>query len=251
MAALPLVPRDERMVRKELQQGAACVSAWYVPTTSIALLPELLLLVVNAVPFYWLAGIADDAAAFALTLLSQVLIVVTFHSVGLLLAVGATFTRANSGTLSMLFMSFCFLFTGIFVPPSQMPLPELRFANPLYYATSLIAQLVFLQGTEYASPVPGGPPVPRDEVLATLGIGTPASGWCALILVAFASVARCGALLLLQWRLRRDLQQSAAAAGPARRRWCLPGGGPRLLFRRRRPKRVGGGAPITVVAAAR
>ena len=53
---------------------------------------------------------------------------VTFHSVGLLLAVGATFTRANSGTLSMLFMSFCFLFTGIFVPPSQMPLPELRFA---------------------------------------------------------------------------------------------------------------------------
>lgn len=122
--------------------------------------------------------------------------------------------------------------------------------NPLYYATSLIAQLVFLQGTEYASPVPGGPPVPRDEVLATLGIGTPASGWCALILVAFASVARCGALLLLQWRLRRDLQQSAAA-GPARRRWCLPGGGPRLLFRRRRPKRVGGGAPISVVAAAR
>merc|ERR1719478_1382220 len=94
MAALPLVPRDERMarrqlqqagpqsrpppqaqVRKELQQGAACVTAWYVPTTSIALLPELLLLVVNAVPFYWLAGIADDAAAFALTLLSQVLIV--------------------------------------------------------------------------------------------------------------------------------------------------------------------------------
>lgn len=60
--------------------------------------------------------------------LRQVLIVVTFHSVGLLLAVGATFTRANSGTLSMLFMSFCFLFTGIFVPPSQMPLPELRFA---------------------------------------------------------------------------------------------------------------------------
>ena len=59
-------------MRKELQQGAACVSAWYVPTTSIALLPELLLLVVNAVPFYWLAGIADDAAAFALTLLSQV-----------------------------------------------------------------------------------------------------------------------------------------------------------------------------------
>ena len=134
-------------------------------------------------------------------------------------------------------------------PPTHL-LPRFH-RNPLYYATSLIAQLVFLQGTEYASPVPGGPPVPRDEVLATLGIGTPASGWCALILVAFASVARCGALLLLQWRLRRDLQQSAAAAGPARRRWCLPGGGPRLLFRRRRPKRVGGGAPITAVAAAR
>ena len=112
LAALPLVPKAERMLRKDLQNGAYNLSAWYFPTTTIALIPDLLMLLINTPLLYWLAGIADDAAAFVLTVLSQVLTIMLFQSLGILIAVGSSFTNAESGTIAMLFMAFNFLFTG-------------------------------------------------------------------------------------------------------------------------------------------
>jgi len=45
------------------------------------------MLVVNTIPYYWLAGLADSAGAFFLTLLGQSLIIVAFQSIGLLISV--------------------------------------------------------------------------------------------------------------------------------------------------------------------
>lgn len=64
LASLHIVPSAEPMLRKDLQNGAYSLSAWFVPTTSIALLPELTMMLVNTPLLYWLSGVADDAGAF-------------------------------------------------------------------------------------------------------------------------------------------------------------------------------------------
>lgn len=217
LAALPLVPSAEPMLRKDLQNGAYALSAWFVPATTLALLPDLLMLLVNTPLLYWLAGVADDGAAFVLTLLGQALTILTFQSLGLLIAVGAGSTRANSGTLAMLFMAFCFLFTGIFIPARQMVVPWARFVNPLYYSQCLLARTVFLPGTAYSPGPGGGPPVTRDEALDELGMVTP-PGICALVMLGVAVAARLGALVLLQRQMRSQLlvQQADVPARPAR-----------------------------------
>lgn len=108
---------------------------------------------------------------------------------------------------------------GIFIPVNKMVVPWARFINPLYYSQCLIAQIVFLPGTVYSSEgsssnaltICGGAVVTRDEALAALGLVTP-PGICALVLIGMLAVARLGALLLLQRKMRRELlvQQEAA-----------------------------------------
>merc|ERR1712137_426917 len=187
------------------------LSAWFVPTTTIALLPDLLMAAINVIPMYWISGIADDAGAFLLTCLGIALIIVTFQSIGFVLSILA---GMRAGSVSMLFMTFCFLFTGVFVPLDKLAAPWLAYLNPLYYAECLVARIVFLDDTHYTQD--DGSLKSSDDVLDDLSLVTPA-GVCAAVLISIAVLARIAALLLLQRRMRRVLlvQQNATLAASA------------------------------------
>ena len=86
-----------------------------------------------------LAGIADDVAAFVLTYLGIVLLIITYHSLGVLMSVLPIPPPARQ-TASFLIMNFCVTFGGVTVEYDHMTLAWLRFTNPLYWGENLLAQ---------------------------------------------------------------------------------------------------------------
>jgi len=213
LSSLPLIPTAENLLRKDLAVGAYSLSAWFVPATTIALLPDIILATVNLIPLYWISGIADDAAAFFLTCAGMLLTIFCFQSIGLVISIVG---GVKAPSLSMLCISFFFLFTGVFVPLEDVAIPWLAYANPLYYAICFVTNAVFLQGTEYQQDDPGEPPKSRDAVLDDYSLTTPMYA-CALVLLLVGLLARLSALLLLQRKMRRVLlvlQQQHTAALP-------------------------------------
>ena len=53
--------------------------------------------------------------------------------------------RTQMDIVSMLFMSYQFIFSGIFQPLSESAVPQLAYTHPLYYAECLLARVVFQQ----------------------------------------------------------------------------------------------------------
>uniref|UniRef100_A0A7S0Q580 ABC transporter domain-containing protein n=1 Tax=Coccolithus braarudii TaxID=221442 RepID=A0A7S0Q580_9EUKA len=199
--ALPVIPTSEVLLRKELAVGAYSLSAWFMPATTIPLLPDFINAAVNFVPMYWIAGVADDAGAFFLSTCAIICTIICFQSIGYVFSI---VSGRRSGSVTMVFMSFCFLFSGVFAPLDKIALPWIGYLNPLFYATCFVAQSVFLQGTSYEQDDASKPPKTRDEVLNDANLYTPA-GVCAAVLLGVAVLVRLLAFLLLQRKMRRVL----------------------------------------------
>uniref|UniRef100_A0A7S0J5Y4 ABC transporter domain-containing protein n=1 Tax=Calcidiscus leptoporus TaxID=127549 RepID=A0A7S0J5Y4_9EUKA len=216
--SLPIIPTAETLLRKDLAVGAYALSSWFLPATTIALLPDVILAAVNLIPLYWISGIADDAAAFFLTCLGVLLTIFCFQSIGLVISIAGG-PRAPS--LTLLCITFFFLFTGVFVPLEDVAVPWIAYVNPLYYAICFVTQAVFLQGSEYTQDESGGPPKSRDDVLDDFSLDTPLYV-CVLVLLAVGLLTRLTALLLLQRKMRRELlvlqQHTEASSGGATHR---------------------------------
>ena len=92
------------------------------------------------------------------------------HSLVPLLTRHALFAQVN--VVSMLFMTYLFIFSGVFQPLSQTSVPQLAYTNPLYYAECLLARIVFLEGTTYEpfgyNRTTNTPPLVTRQQVATL-----------------------------------------------------------------------------------
>ncbi len=86
LGAMPIVPKAESHLRKDLAAGAHRLSSWFLLTPAIALLPDAVSVMVNLGITWWIAGMADDAVAFVLFCLAILLQIATFQSIGLLIS---------------------------------------------------------------------------------------------------------------------------------------------------------------------
>jgi len=213
-AAMYMLPGGEALLRKELSVGAYSLSANFIATNILVLPSQLLMASIHVTVFYWLAGIADDVAAFVLTYLGIVLLIVTFHSLGVLMSVLPIPPPARQ-TASFLIMNFCVTFGGVTVEYDHMTLAWLRFTNPLYWAENLLAQAVFLEGKTYSTSG-SGEPTSRAQALAERSMDVPAAS-CVAVLMGLTVLAQLSALLLQNRRLRRVLlvQQDVQSMQPA------------------------------------
>lgn len=145
--SLKIVPSNEIMLKKELSSNTYKLSAWYLTTTTTLLLPMIVQSFLYVSISFILSNLGPPvvwAAMYGVVFLS----LVCFQSIGLFFS--AAIPARNLYTSAILYMTFCFLFTGIFVPLDSTPIPELAFVNPMMYVVALSLQAVFvLNGRKY------------------------------------------------------------------------------------------------------
>jgi ABC-type multidrug transport system ATPase subunit len=220
------------MLRKEYSSGAYRLSAWFVTMTCVPMVKEFVWPCLHVPIFYYITGINDRPAIFALTCLLIALNLFVFNSFGLLIAV---LVPKYALTTLLIFMTFFFTFTGVFVPIERTPCPWLRFANPVYYIDQIALQFTLDDEHEYVrSPASSAaidvhgihgsdasssgnttnplPPITRAQLLNDFGVNTPI-GTCLAFLLTWTVLWRLAAFLLLRRKLRRVLLSLNAVGG--------------------------------------
>jgi len=215
MGAAGIIPAAETMLRKDLSSGTHRLWVWFVINPTLSLLAEVPALLVNITISYWLGGVADDAAAYVLYMMSLCLCIIMFQSLGLLLSV---LFPTKVTVVAMLVMTFSFLFSGVFQPLSETVAPDLAFINPIYYTECLLTHISFLEGQDYTpigyDAVLQQPAfITRKQALDRYSLVTP--GWAsALVLLGLLVTFRTLAFWVLRRKLHKVLltHQSAQAA---------------------------------------
>lgn len=223
--ALFVVPTSEVYLRKELGVGAYRLSAWYLARSTISYAPYFIWPPLHVTITYWVTAANDEFAAFVAVMACIWLFILEFQSFSLLLSAAVPPGRVM--TVALLFLTFMFLFTGVFVPLDETPLPWLGFVNPVLYALQTVAAILFLVGDKHYScnilPEPSAFPefcsgngpgaIPPEAALARYGVTTPA--WLGVVVSAgFALVFRVLAYFFLRRRMRDPKPRAA-------RSWCL------------------------------
>eukprot|EP01062_Namystynia_karyoxenos_P023564 TRINITY_DN19117_c0_g1_i1.p1 TRINITY_DN19117_c0_g1~~TRINITY_DN19117_c0_g1_i1.p1 ORF type:complete len:620 (+),score=138.95 TRINITY_DN19117_c0_g1_i1:91-1950(+) len=139
--AVPVVGAQEVLLKRELRSGAFQVSAWFASFTTAVTLHECIWTFFYTPILFWMSGISGNFGGFVGLMLLTLLLVWMMHATGLI-AGALVKSTASAFTLALLFVNFSFLFCGVLVPISRSPLPELRFANPLWYAFQLAIHIV-------------------------------------------------------------------------------------------------------------
>ena len=91
--------------------------------------------------FYVLAGVSSNPAVWFALYAVLVASFLTFQSIGLMFSAGVS--GENVVTVAMIYVTYVFLFTGLFVPVSQTAVPWAVYANPLIYILKLSADAIF------------------------------------------------------------------------------------------------------------
>mmetsp|Transcript_21872 Transcript_21872/g.67857 ORF Transcript_21872/g.67857 Transcript_21872/m.67857 type:complete len:209 (+) Transcript_21872:1426-2052(+) len=87
-------------------------------------------------------------APFIVTLALVYLTIVLFQSFSL--ALGAALSPGRVMTVALLCMTAMFLFTGVFIPLEQTPLPWIGLINPLLYCLQAVTSVAIGWGAPYA-----------------------------------------------------------------------------------------------------
>jgi len=236
---LPFVPMSMLHLGKELGVGAYRLSAWYVAKTTAALLPYAYWPFVHSTLIYWMVNANNDGAAYVTMLLILYLTIIQFQSLSIMLSAGVPGPRIM--TVALLVMTAMFLFTGIFVPLAETPLPWLGYLNPVLYTLQAMAGVVIGWGPDYqcndgavnATQFPdictGRPDqtVPAERALEQMGVWA-APGEAVGVVIAFTIFFRVMAFRFLKGRMSGKPNPVAAAIGAALapvKKALTPGGG--------------------------
>lgn len=146
-AALAIMPTVEPMLRKELSVSSYRLSAWFCALSlTTDMLPNVGPVLIYVPIVYFMLNLGDGAEAFVLTLTVCLGLVTVFSPFGMLMTL---LSPRRAMTLTIVFLTFFFLFAGVFVPYDRMPLGPLCFANPLYHALNLQLHITFTTPTKF------------------------------------------------------------------------------------------------------
>ena len=141
MDSLGFVPTAEIMLRKELSTNSFMLEIWYAIQTTMLLLPMFAQSFLYLVVFFSLSGVSANPVVFFALWAVIIMALLTFQSIGLLLS--AAVKPQNLSTCAMLFVTFCFLFTGVFIRLDQTAIPWAALLNPVFYILHLAVFAVF------------------------------------------------------------------------------------------------------------
>jgi hypothetical protein len=224
MDSLGFVPTAEIMLRKELSVNSFRLEAWYLIQTTYLLLPMFAQSMIYLIVFFALSGVSANPLVFVALYAVVVIALLTFQSIGLLLS--AAVKPENLSTCAMLFVTYCFLFTGFFIRLDETAVPWAAFCNPVFYILHLAVWSVFSidnkkfkcgndtddEGTIYVDSC-GGDADRNDGKIAVVEIYKqyelrrfePAIAVLALLLIFL--VARLAAFVLLKRRMKSHFKK--------------------------------------------
>jgi len=139
--ALPFVGRAKKILRRDLAVNAYRLEAWFVVDSTVQLVPMLVQSFMYLVVQFALTGVSNNP--LVLFALYGVLVAsfLTFQSIGLMFSAGIS--EKNVMTVAMIFVTFVFLFTGLFVPVNDTAIPWVAYFNPLRFILKLAVDCVF------------------------------------------------------------------------------------------------------------
>jgi len=224
ISSLAVVPTNEVMLKKELSTNSYALEAWFLVVTTTLLAPMFAQSALHVSLAYALSNLGPVLSWLGMYG-TVVLALLTFQSIGLFFS--AAVPAANLTTVAMLYVTFAFLFTGIFVPIENTPFPWLAFINPMFYVMGLSLHAVFSitrrtfrcgdfddEGTEYPKSCgdDGDGTIAAVEILREYGLRILTPQICVGALLAFLLVARFAALFILKRRMRAHLRAQSEYA---------------------------------------
>ena len=140
LSSLAIVPQNEVTLKKDLSSNAYKLSAWYLVVTTVLLAPMFVQSIIHVSVVFCLSNLGGPLVWLAVYG-TVVLALMTFQSIGMFFS--AALPAGNLMTCAMLYVTYCFLFTGLFVDLDNTPLPEIALPNPMLYIMSLAVHSVF------------------------------------------------------------------------------------------------------------
>jgi len=228
--ALPFVGNAKRILRKDLSVNAYRLEAWFVVDSTAHLIPMLVQSFLYLIVFFALSGVSNDPLVFFGLFGVLVGSFLTFQSIGL--AFSAGISEKNVNTVAMIFVTFVFLFTGLFVPASDTAIPWAISVNPLNFILKLAVDCVFMidkkkfrcgsdsgrdDGTIYPDSCdPGGDGrISVNEIYREYDLDRVTSGMAALALFIMFIGARLIAYYLLKRRMKKQFREIRKFEGDA------------------------------------
>jgi len=215
MESLPVLPSGMVHLKKELGVGAYRLSAWYWARTTVSLAPYAFWPILHISIVYWMSNLNPDAGAFFALYLLIMLSIVMYQSNGFF--IGASVPPQKLMTVTLLWVTFMFLFTGIFVPVEDTALPWLGWVNPVLYTYFPTVHIIFGIGDRAYDCNDADAGTSFPEVCDAAGNGEIEAediydefdiklnpGPAIAVMVGFAMAMRCGAYALL----RRDMDST-------------------------------------------
>jgi hypothetical protein len=229
MDSLGIVPAAEVMLKKELAVNAFFVEVWYSVYSTFLLAPMLAQSFLYLVIFFSLSGVSTNPVVFAALYGVVVLALLTFQSIGLFLS--AAVKPDNLATCAMLLVTFCFLFTGFFIPLGQTAIPWAAYANPVLYILHLSEDAVFSidakrfdcgndvddEGTTFVRSCDddGDGRIAVPEIYREYGLRAISASQAVGVLLAMLITTRVAALFILKRRMKRHFREMLAFEGAA------------------------------------
>jgi len=139
--SLGFVGQAKEILRKDMAVNAYRLEAWFLVDSTIQLVPMFVQSFLFLIVFFALAGISTNALVFFALYGVLVASFFVFQSIGLMFSAGVS--EKNVSTVAMLFVTFVFLFTGLFVPVKDTGIPWAIYINPFLYIFKLSADAVF------------------------------------------------------------------------------------------------------------
>merc|ERR1712164_13175 len=133
--ALPWFGAAQNMLRKDLACNAYRLEAWFVVDSTMNLVPMCAQSLMHLTIFYVLAGVSSNPAVWFALYAVLVASFLTFQSIGLMFSAGIS--GENVVTVAMIYVTYVFLFTGLFVPVSQTAVPWAVYEPPHIYPQAL------------------------------------------------------------------------------------------------------------------
>lgn len=139
--SLGVVPKHEAQLRRELAVNTYRLSVWFGVTTTTLLVPMFVQSALYVTILASFSNVSKDPLVVVALYGVVVLAMLTFQSIGLFFS--AAIPPKNLMTCAMLFVTFCFLFTGLFVPIQDTLFPHVALVNPMFYILALSAHASF------------------------------------------------------------------------------------------------------------
>lgn len=213
-SAQPVFHMEEKQIKKEMSVGAYDIWAYFLARTTISYIMDLFWMTMFAIAVYFVAFQGPEFVGFASLWGLNCITILGMQSVGFF--AGATFDLVNGGIATMLFIIFCFAFSGFFNKDVQPWLQWTSFVNPFAYAYSLGIRIAFAgvhfecnesSKTQYTECSNGSGHI-TDQMIydmynVKLDIYT-----CVIGLVVTSVLFRYSACIALKYRVKRALMKN-------------------------------------------